>query len=207
MDTKVLFQDAAGFATPMLAVFGVDVATGKDADPLPELLTTWDAITDAAAKVLESGEFKATLGESLLLHAPNGLKAERLLIVGLGKAKSLSVDEVRKGAGAAVRAAKPRGVREMAIAFPEDHALSDEHLEALPSPLTARALVEGAELAEVDYDTYRSDRKDRSLQTLTVIAKESEKTTTVEIQAGVDVGVIVCSARNFLSSPMYEPGQ
>jgi len=206
MDTKVLFQDAAGFATPMLAVFAVDIATGKDADPLPALLTTSDAITDAAAKVLESGEFKATLGESLLLHAPNGLKAERLLIVGLGKAKTLSVDEVRKGAGAAVRAAKPRGVREMAIAFPEDHALSDEHLEALPCPLTARALVEGAELAEVDYDTYRSDRKDRSLQTLTVIAKESEKTTTAEIQSGFDEGLIVAAAQNFTRSLVNEPG-
>src|ERR1700737_34589 len=132
MDTKVLFQDVAGFATPMLAVFAVDIATGKDEEPLPALLTTSDAVTDAAAKVLESGEFKATIGEALLLHAPNGLKAERLLIVGLGKAKTLSVDEVRKGAGTAVRAAKPLGVRELAIAFPEDHALSDEHLESLP---------------------------------------------------------------------------
>ena len=129
MDTKLLFQDAAGFQTPMLAVFAVDIAIGKDAEPLVALLTTSDAVTNAAAKVLASGEFKATLGETLLLHAPNGLKAERLLVVGLGKAKTLSVDEVRKGAGTAVRAAKPRGVREMAIAFPEDHALADEHLE------------------------------------------------------------------------------
>src|SRR5882757_4702499 len=120
MDTRLLFQDAAGFATPMLAVFAVDIATGKDEEPLPALLVTSDSVTNAAAKVLESGEFKATLGESLLLHAPNGLKAERLLIVGLGKAKTLSVDDVRKGAGAAVRAAKPRGMREMSIAFPED---------------------------------------------------------------------------------------
>ena len=114
--------------------------------------------------MLASGEFKATLGETLLLHAPDGLKAERLLIVGLGKAKGLSIDEVRKAAGAAVRAAKPRGIRELTIAFPEDHALSDEHLETLPCASTARALVEGAELAETDWDTYRSDRKDRSLR-------------------------------------------
>jgi leucyl aminopeptidase len=206
MDTRVLFQDAAGFATPMLAVFAVDIATGKDAEPLPALLTTSDAVTNAAAKVLESGEFKVTLGESLLLHAPSGLKAERLLIVGLGKAKTLSVDEIRKGAGAAVRAAKPRGIREMAIAFPEDHALSDEHLDELPCLLTARALVEGAELAEVDYDTYRSDRKDRSLQVLTVIAKESEKTTTAEIQTGFDEGLIVATAQNFTRSLVNEPG-
>src|SRR5215469_12087520 len=104
MDTKLLFQEAAGFATPMLAVFAVDISVGKDADALPALLSTSDAISDAASKVLGSGEFKAALGDTLLLHSPNGLKAERLLIVGLGKANTLSVDEVRKGAGTAVRA-------------------------------------------------------------------------------------------------------
>jgi leucyl aminopeptidase len=206
MDTKLLFQDAAVFATPMLAVFAVDIANGKDAEPLLALLTTSDAVTNAAAKVLESGEFKATVGESLLLHAPNGLKAERLLIVGLGKASGLCADEVRKGAGTAVRAAKPREVRDMAIAFPEDHALSDEHLEELPCILTARALVEGAELANLDYDTYRSDRKDRSLQTLTVIAREAEKSTTAEIHTGFDEGLIIAAAQNFTRSLVNEPG-
>jgi len=52
----------------------------------------------------------------------------------------------------------------LAIALPEDHALSDEHLETLPCTLMSRALVEGAELAEMDWDTYRSDRKDRSVR-------------------------------------------
>ncbi len=206
MDSKLLFQDAAGFATPMLAVFAVDISIGKDADPLPALLTTSDAVTNAVAKVLASGEFKATLGETLLLHAPSGLKAERLLVVGLGKAKTLSVDEVRKGAGTAVRAAKPLGVRHVAIAFPEDHALSDEHLEELPCPLTSRVLVEGAALAEIDYDTYRSERKDRSVQSLSVIAKAEEKTTTAEIQEGFDEGVIVAAAQNFTRSLVNEPG-
>jgi leucyl aminopeptidase len=206
MDTKLLFQDAAGFQVPMLAVFAVDIATGKDAEPLLALLTTTDAVTDAAAKVLASGEFKATLGESLLLHAPSGLKAERLLIVGLGKAKGLSVDEVRKGAGAAVRAAKPLGVRELAITLPEDHALDDEHLETLPCALMSRALVEGAELAEMDWDTYRSDRKDRSVRALSVIAHEAEKSTREEIQEGFDEGLIVAAAQNFTRSLVNEPG-
>jgi leucyl aminopeptidase len=40
MNTMLLFGDSAGFETPMLAVFAVNVATGKDAEPLPALLTT-----------------------------------------------------------------------------------------------------------------------------------------------------------------------
>jgi leucyl aminopeptidase len=206
MDTKLAFLDAAGFQSPMLAVFAVDIAAGKDADPLLALLTTSDAVTDAAAKVLASGEFKATPGETLLLHAPSGLKAERLLIVGLGKAKNLSVDDVRKGAGTAVRSAKPLNVREVAIAFPEDHALSDEHLETLPCTLLARALVEGAEVAEPDWDTYRSERKDRTVRTLTVLVHEAEKSTRDEIQLGFDEGLIIAAAQNFTRSLVNEPG-
>ena len=206
MDMKLVFQDAAGLATPMLAVFAVDISTGKDAEPLIALLTTSDAVSNAAAAALASGEFKGTLGEQLLLHAPNGLKAQRLLIVGLGKAKTLSVDGVRKGAGTAVRSAKPRGMREMAIAFPEDHALDDEHMENLPCTLLCRSLVEGAIVAERDWDTYRSERKDLSVETLTVVARESEESTAKEIQVGFEEGQIIAVAQNFARTLVNEPG-
>ena len=206
MDSKLAFGDLATLATPLLAIFAVDIATTREGDPLPVLLTTSDPAAQAADRFLRSGEFKATLGETLLLHAPSGLKADRLLIIGLGKAKSLSIDEVRKGAGTAVRALKSRGIRELAIAFPEDHALSDEHLENLPCSLTARALIEGAEIAEPDWDTYRSERKDLSVHSLTVIAKDGEKSTRTEITEGFAEGLILANAQNFARHLVNEPG-
>ena len=204
MDSKLIFADVEGVQTPMLAVFAVDLATGKDAEPMPVLLTTSDAVTNAATAM--RGEFKATLGETMLLHAPAGLKAERLLLVGLGKAKSLSIEAVRKGAGTAVRAAKPRGIRDVAIAFPEDHALSDEHLETLPCGLTARVLIEGAEIAEPDWDTYKSDRKDKSVKTLAVIVRDGERSTKAELQDGFDEGLVIAGAQNFARQLVNEPG-
>jgi leucyl aminopeptidase len=206
MDTKLLFQDAAGLATPMLAVFAVDVAIGKDADPLVALLTTSDAVSNAVAAILATGEFRAGVGEQLLLHKPDGLKAERLLVVGMGKAKALSVDGVRKAAATAVRSAKPRAVREMAIAFPEDHALDDEHSENLPSILLSRAIIEGAVVAEIDWDTYRSDRQDLSVTSLTLVAREFEETTKKEIQVGFEDGRVVADAQNFARFLVNEPG-
>lgn len=206
MDTKLMFQDAAGMATPMLAVFAVDVSIGKDAEPLVALLTTSDAVSNAVAGILLTGEFRAALGEQLLLHKPDGLKAERLLVVGLGKVKTLSVDVVRKAAATAVRSAKPRAVREMAIAFPEDHALDDEHLENLPCTLLSRSIIEGAVVAEMDWDTYRSERRDLSVETLTLVAREIEETTKKEIQLGFDEGRIVADAQNFARSLVNEPG-
>lgn len=206
MTHKLLFQDPAGFAAPLLAVFAVDIATGKDADPSPALLTTSDALADAAARWLTTGEFKAGLGETLLLHGPGGSTAERLVIIGLGKIKSLTPHEVRKGAGTAVRFAKARAIRELAVAFPEDRALADEHLDTLPCELTACALLEGALVADFDIDTYRSDRKDTSVRMLTLLSTEADRKDQTEMQRGFDQGVIVGEAQNFARSLVNEPG-
>jgi leucyl aminopeptidase len=200
MDTKLFFGDATAFETPMLAVFAVDLAEGKDAEPRPVLLVAPDGFEAATTALLSSGEFKAGLGEIALLHAPAGLRAERLLLVGLGKAKDLSPDRVRKGAGTAARAAKPRSVRAMAIVFPETTTLPVA--DALPAALTARAIVEGAELGEVDWDTYRSDRKDTAVESLTLIGSGADPGT----QRGFDEGRIVAAAQNFARSLVNEPG-
>ena len=205
MTSKLLFQDPSGFATPLLVVFAVDIATGKD-DFSPALLTTSDAIGNAATEWLATGEFKATVAEPLLLRRPAGLKAERLLIVGLGKAKSLTANELRKAAGAAIRMARPRGFRDIAIAFPEDRAISDEHLDGLSSYLAARAVVEGAILADFDIDTYRSDRKDLSLQNVTLLAPSPDDETRNDIQHGWDEGVIFGESQNFARALVNEPG-
>ena len=206
MDIALSIQDAASFQTPLLAVFAVDIANGDASEPHPVLLTTSDALTDAASRALASGEFKAALGETMLLHAPAGIRADRLLVVGLGKAKALTPAHARKGAGTAVRAAKPRAVREIAMAFPEDRALSDESLDELPCQATMRAIVEGAELADADYDIYKSDRKDKTVKTFSILARSTERSARTEMEDGLREGLIVARAQNFARFLVNEPG-
>jgi leucyl aminopeptidase len=211
MNTKLLFADAGAFHTPMLAVFAVDLATGKKEEPRPLLLTQSSDLADAAARALGPGEFKAGLGETALIHTTDrlksaGLQPDRLLLVGLGNAKDLSLDRLRKGAGTAVRAAKARSVPELAIAFPEASADLNAPLAELSAKLTARALAEGAELAELDWDTYRSDRKDCSVSDLSLISKVLDENTVQQAQAGFAEGLIVAAAQNFTRSLVNEPG-
>jgi leucyl aminopeptidase len=194
MQTKLFTGDATTFDTPLLAVFAVDTATDKKQPPQPTLFTSHSAITTAAQQLLTSGEFKATLGEIALLHSPSGLKAERLLLVGLGKAKDLSPDTIRKGSGTAIRAAKTRAIRTLAIASPDTESLSPV--------LSIRAQVEGAELGQQDYDTYRSDRKDSSIESLTLITHA----VTPDIQRGFDQGLVLAAAQNFARALVNEPG-
>src|SRR6185312_15882144 len=111
MESKLLFGDPIAFALPALAVFAADRQTDKAGDPQPFLLTTSPAIEAAARALLASGEFKASLGEVAVLHAPAVVKAERLLVVGVGRGTDVLSDVLRKAAGTAVRAAKSRAVR------------------------------------------------------------------------------------------------
>ena len=196
MNTNLVFAPAADVATELLAVFAIDAAPKNAAKPEVRLLSADDAPAQAAQAVLDGGEFRAESCETLLLHNPAGLKAKRVLFVGLGKAARLSPHEVRKGAGSAIRFAKARGLREVALVVPV--------ADGLDPKLTVRTLAEGAVLGDFDSDTYRSDRKDRSVQTVQVAASPSFDRAAAE--AGLREGVIVAESQNFARALVNEPG-
>ncbi|HEY1901308.1 MAG TPA: leucyl aminopeptidase [Terracidiphilus sp.] len=198
MKTELSFANLAGIETELLAVLAADTQTAKDADakPAPALLTSDAAVKAAAAQVLASGEFKAGANETLLLHAPAGLKAKRLLLVGLGKQAKATVHDVRLAAGTAVRFTKPRDIRELAFALPE--------LESLAAGPGARAAVEGAFVGDFDPDTYRSDRKDQSVRSFVLVAPASAGKEAVK--AAFAEGVIVGESQNFTRVLVNEPG-
>jgi leucyl aminopeptidase len=202
MRTELTFANLAGIETELLAVLAVDTQTGKgpEAKPEPVLLTSDPAVKAAVASVLSSGEYKAGANEILLLHAPAGLAAKRLLIVGVGKQAKATVHGVRNAAGTAVRFTKPRGIRELVFALPEPAA----DFALLPPDLCARAAVEGAFVGDFDPDTYRSDRKDQSVQSFTLAAPA--KADKKALEAAFAEGVIVGESQNFTRSLVNEPG-
>jgi leucyl aminopeptidase len=200
MRTLLTFAPLAGFETEVLAVLAADTQTSKEADakPQPTLLTDDDAVLAAAKAVLASGEFKAGLNESVLLHAPAGLAAKRLLIVGLGKQAKISADKVRSAAGTAVRFLKPRGLHELVFVLPESDPKN------LPLAACVRTAVEGAFVGDFDPDTYRSDRKDQSIESFTVAAPASADKSA--LNAALAEGVILGESQNFTRSLVNEPG-
>jgi len=199
MKTELSFANLPGIKTELLAVLAADTQTSKapDAKPEPALLTSDEAVQAAAADVLSSGEYKAGANETLLLHAPAGLAARRLLIVGLGKQAKANVPSVRNAAGTAVRFTKPRGIRELVLALPENNFEGPLHA-------VVRAAVEGAFVGDFDPDTYRSDRKDQSVQSFTLAAPAEADH--AALKAAFDEGVIVGESQNFTRFLVNEPG-
>lgn len=198
MKAHLSFAPLAAVDSSLLAVFAVDASPVPSGAAQPDirLLASGDAAQGAVQAVLAGGEFKAEPNETLLLHAPAGLGAKRLLVIGLGKARKVTANEVRKGAGVAVRFAKPRGLREIAIAAPIG--------EGLDSKLTVRAVTEGAILADFDSDTYRSDRKDRSVESVQVVYPADEARDAAE--AGLGEGTILAESQNLARALVNEPG-
>ncbi len=201
MKTELKFSGAAGVETELLVVFAADHSASKDKDAKPELalLTTESALTAAAESVLTSGEFKATANETLLLHSPTGLAAKRLLLVGVGKAGKVTVHDLRKAAGTAIRFAKPRGIREVALTIPEYNLLP-------PGPCI-RAEVEGAMISDFDPDIYRSDRKDQSVHTVQLLAPPPDTSDEKSIaELAFQEGIILAESQNWARSLVNEPG-
>jgi len=199
MRTEVSFAPISGIATELLAVLAADTQTAKgpEAKPQPTLLTTDAAVSAAAAEVLGTGEYKAGANETVLIHAPAGLAARRLLLVGLGKLAKATEHGMREAAGTAVRFAKPRGIRELTLTLPENSS------ERLPHAVVARAAAEGAMVGDFDADTYRTERKDQSIQKLIFATADADRPA---IEAAVREGVIVGESQNFARSLVNEPG-
>ena len=198
MKAHLSFASLAAVETSLLAVFAADSSQSKSKDAGPEvrLLTQDSSVAQVAQTILAGGEFRAEPNETLLLHAPAGLQAKRLLLVGVGKSAKLTLHDVRRAAGVAVRFAKPRGLRELAIALPA--------AEGLDPKLSVRAVAEGAILADFDSDTYRSDRKDRSVESTQIVVPSGADQAAAE--AGLREGVTLAESQNFTRSLVNEPG-
>ena len=149
------------------------------------------AVLQAASAIVSSGDITAKNFETTWLHAPSGLKAKRLLLVGGGKSKSFSITDLRKLAGAAVRALKPRSLRSLAFLVPEGVSARDG----------VSAIVEGAFVGNFDPDTYKSDRKDQTVQSLTVVASGDQ----AALQQAMDQARIVAESQNFTRELVNEP--
>ncbi len=151
-----------------------------------------NSVKEAAKEVVGSAEISGKFLETLLLHKPASLKAKRLLLLGGGKAKNFTSYELRKIAGTAIRFLKPKGIRSFAFVAPENLKAAD----------TIGAIVEGALVGNFDSDTYKSDRKDRKMDSLTVTARGDQKL----LQSAMDTARIIGESQNFTRELVNEPG-
>jgi len=189
MKTTLSVSAPAQVETECLVVVALD--RGEKDKPQVIVETSDASIKDAASQVIASGEAVGKMFETTFLHAPAKLKAKRLLLLGGGKANKFSTYELRRLAGAAVRALKPKGIRSFAFVAPS----------AIDAEDAVKSIVEGSFIGNFDPDTYKSDRKDQKVDSVTVVAAGDQG----KLQKFVDEGRIVGESQNFTRQLVNEP--
>src|SRR5437879_10266473 len=132
----------------------------EETDPVQGRIAELDqAAAGLLRKLAKSGELTGKTLEFTLIHAPAGLKAARLLLVGAGKREQWNSTVLRKLAGAALRYLKARSVKNLALLVREGHATEE----------SAQAIAEGALAANFETDKYKTDKKnDKNIDTVLV---------------------------------------
>src|SRR4051812_4142905 len=162
MNVKLAYSTLSDVSSQCLVLVVLDHNASKEKDAKPEVTLAYadNSLNQAVAEVIASGDVTGKSLETTLVHSANGAKSKRLLLVGGGKAAKFSADELRKIAGTAVRFAKTKNLKSLAIAVPKSAVVADT---------AVRALVEGAFVGDFDPNYYQSDRRDQRMDELTIV--------------------------------------
>jgi leucyl aminopeptidase len=146
------------------------------------------AAADQVKELYDSGEFSGKALEIAILHRPAGLKAKRLVLAGGGKRERFDSSELRKLAGAVLRSLKTKGIRTIVLALDEPFHSDD----------FAAAAIEGAILADLEADRYKTDPKKNEKQVASFAVLGGS-------QSALHRGRILAEAQNFTRSLANEP--
>jgi leucyl aminopeptidase len=145
------------------------------------------------ASLVASGELTGKSLELLLVHFPAGLAAQKLLLIGAGKPGKFTTADLRKIAGTALRQLKSRGVKKFAFLTREGER----------SPAAAQAAVEGLVAADFESDKYRTEKKDREIQLVSLAGFDPGLG--ANLTAAIDQGRVIGESQNFARDLINEP--
>jgi len=194
MNVTVVSGDLAGMETPLLVV---PVFEGDAVDPAAAALD--QALGGAIASVRARGDLRGKEGDALVLYPPaDAVKAERVLLVGVGKADAVTAEKLRRAGGTAAKQASKLRASSATFALPDTSVSIGD---------AARAVAEGAVLGAYTFGELKSTPADQptpvALADLRIVAGDGDRAAAEE---GARVGDIVGRAANFARNLGNQPG-
>jgi leucyl aminopeptidase len=180
-----------------LDVQAVAVSVFQGEKPDSGLLQELDRASGGlVTSVLETEEMKGKEGETVYLHltGTKEIKAQRLLLVGVGEKSDFQLGKTAQMAGTAARFLRARNAKSIAIVSRGEGDAQD----------LAATVVEGAIMGLFEPDKYRTiDKEGRQIDRLVVLIEGANKDS---IARGVERGKIIGESVNYTRDLANEPG-
>src|SRR5213595_405222 len=179
--------------TPLLAVA---LAQGP---ALPASLAELDrAAGGGLARAIASGDFKGKRDDSLLLY-PSGGKAQRILLVGVGKSGEVTRSSIRRAAAVAAKRARALGATQLAF------AVAPEARNNLAAKDLGQVIVEGAGQGAWTFTELKAapDDPKPDVETVAIVCDPKEAT---QVAAGQKVGDAIAAGHRLARDLQMQPG-
>ena len=153
----------------------------------------------AITRMIEREEFTGKHNEITVIHSMGKLPADKIILVGLGKAAELDTEKIRQVA--AVTAQKAKALKaQKAVSLIHGAGAGN-----ISPELAAQAITEGALMGVYAFKKYLSkpEKAEKPLVEFCLIEKETSKLTA--IKKGIKIGTVmaesVCLARDLVNEP------
>lgn len=177
----------------------------EDIDELGGATAAVDDVLEGMLKrEIEDTNFKAKLGKTLQLRAPDAVPFSRVLVVGLGKREEFSADAVRQAAAATIKASKSIEVDAIASVI---HGAGNGNIEA---DVVGQAMVEGLRLAAYRFTRYKDEEeteKEKKKIPESINLVSTDKQAVAAAQSGAEIGELTARGTIFSRDLVNTPGQ
>ncbi len=173
------------------------VAVFKDEKADDGILKELDEAAGGVIKsVIESEELKGKEGETVYVHlaGTGGLRARRLLLVGVGEREGYTPAQVSQMAGSVARFLRGKNVKTIGLVTRADG----------DAEKSVAAAAEGATIGLFEPDKYRTiDKEERTIDKLVIIIEGADEEA---LKRGAERGRIIGESVNFTRDLANEPG-
>ncbi len=180
--------------TPRLDWTGDALAVGLYEDGVDlsgDLAQLDEKLAGTLKELIEETEFKGSAGSSAVTRVGSGSSIRKIILVGLGKPDTLSLDSLRRAAAAIARSAKQQKSKTLGISLP---VANDNPTD------TAQAITEGIILALHQDNRFKSEPEDKGakLEQVELLGLGGQEAAITKAQA-ISTGVIL--ARELVAAP------
>ncbi|MEC9072876.1 MAG: M17 family peptidase N-terminal domain-containing protein, partial [Myxococcota bacterium] len=191
MNVSLHSSDLSNLSAPLLAI-----PVFADEGQRGELFTEIDGLLQGVpGKLADEEGFDGKPGQTLLIHSTDS-NIRRVMLVGVGKAESLKVADLRKISAAAVQEADRRKLASVAVALPPCNGASDGD--------RIRFGTEGGVLGAYRYETYLTqDVEPMTCEEVVLLgANDADAESIISVATAVSEGVNL--ARDLVNGPPVE---